>query len=210
MLPTAGLSQCRGMPLPNARKSRAWILSLSASGIFFFAGAADLARAGAPEGVGDGHRSSMDKGNSFRGVRFGSSLEEIKKSWELEALPDDAAPGDPLKLFIRNDEVKSLGTIALQEVVYYFFEGKFYAVGICTPDSRQTGTLRQALEIAYGRSPHVSPAGDSFVWEGENVSAQLNVAPGTGEGRALLFNNDLQSAYEKFFLQAAGSAAAEL
>ncbi len=152
----------------------------------------------------------MDSGNSFRGVRFGTPLEEAKKTWELEPLSDDVAPDDPLRLFIRNNEKKYFGNIALQEIVYYFFEGNFYAVGICTMDSRQTETLGQALEVAFGCRPHVSPEGDSFVWLGKNVSVQWNVNPTTGEGRGLIFNNRAQVDYEKSFLEAAKKAAAEL
>jgi len=68
---------------------------------------------------------------------------------------------------------------------------------------------RDDHDIAFGGRPHASKEGDSFVWPGKSARAQLIVNPGTGEGRALIFNNDLQADYEKYSLGAAKKAAAE-
>ncbi|MEI6072724.1 MAG: hypothetical protein WCS31_13095 [Verrucomicrobiae bacterium] len=182
---------------------------IGAAGIFYFATAPHAFRAAEPDGAPVAAIAPAEKENAFRGVPFGTPLAEVQKKWELEPLDEAGPPGDPLKLFIRNDETKSIGNIALQEIVYYFFDGKFYAVQICAPDSRQTEILRQALDIAFGGRPHASKEGDSFVWPGKSASAQLMVNPGTGEGRALIFNNDLQADYEKYSLGAAKKAAAE-
>lgn len=179
---------------------RRFLSAALAAGFFW---GAHPARSGGPV-------SSADPDNAFRGVAFGTALDEVKKSWELEPLADDPAPGDPLRQFIRNDETKSLGGLAVQEIVYYFFGEKFYAVGICTPDSRRTGILRRALEIAYGGSSGSSDGADSIAWLGKNVSSQLRINPSTGEGRALIFNNELQSDYEAHFSDAAKRTAAEL
>jgi len=153
--------------------------------------------------------TDVDKTGGFRGVRFGTPLAEVKKTWDLEPLNEEPTPGDRLSLFIRNEETKTLGLIALQEVVYYFLDGKFYAIGLCTPDTRQSEMLREALDIAFGTRPQASRTGDSRVWLGKTSSAQLNVNPATGEGRALIFDNDLQSSYQEFFLESAKKAASE-
>jgi hypothetical protein len=187
------------MPAAPRARRRGILATALAAGIFL---ALHPAISGAPE-------ASADPANAFRGVPFGTALEEVKKSWDLEPLTDEQAPGDPLRQFIRNDETKSLGGLAVQEIVYYFFADKFYAVGICTPDSRRTGILQRALEIAYG-APAPSAGSDSLVWPGKHASAQLIVNPSTGEGRALIFNNDLQADYEAHFSDAAKRAATEL
>ena len=166
--------------------------------------AADDGEGGPPASV-----APAEKGNSFRGVPFGTPLAKVQTLWQLEPLSDDSPQVSPLKLFIRNDETKNIGGMTLQEIVYYFFEGNFYAVEIFTTDGSQTGILRQAADIAFGGRPHVNKESNSFVWLGKNASMQLNANPATGEGRALIFNNDLQARYEKFSLDVAKKAAAE-
>ena len=195
-----------------ARSSDGFLRPMVMAGMICFAALPHGARAAEPEGASGPATcgTPADKGNSFRGVPFGSPLAQVQTLWQLDPLSEDDAKDNPLKLFIRNDETKSIGGIALQEVVYYFFEGKFYAVGLCTTDSCQTESLRQAVDIAFGGCPHTNKAGNSFVWLGKNASMQLNINPITGEGRALIFNNDLQARYEKHSLEAAKKAASEL
>jgi hypothetical protein len=154
--------------------------------------------------------STADKSNSFRGIPFGTPLEEVQKKWELTPVTEGTAPEESLKLFIKNDEVKKIGDLTLQEVTYYFFQGRFYAVEVETPDTRQTQTLRQALEIAYRRGPNPGASPDSLVWAGENVSTLLLVNPLTGEGRMLLFSNAIQNGYETYFLESAKRTASQL
>jgi hypothetical protein len=154
--------------------------------------------------------STADKNNAFRGIPFGTPFEEVQKKWDLTPVTEGVSPEEALKLFIKNDEVKKIGDLTLQEVTYYFFQGKFYAVEVETPDTRQTQTLRQALEIAYRRSPNPGPSPDALVWAGENVSTLLLVNPLTGEGRMLLFSNAIQSGYESYFMESAKKTASQL
>ena len=154
--------------------------------------------------------STADKNNAFRGIPFGTPLEEVQKKWELTPVSEGGSPEEALKLFIKNDEVKKIGDLSLQEVTYYFFQGRFYAVEVETPDTRQTQTLRQALEIAYRRGPNPGASPDSLVWAGENVSTLLLVNPLTGEGRMLLFSNAIQTGYETYFLESAKRTASQL
>ena len=200
----------RAMSLSLAdRSSRGFFRLVVLAGILCFAAVAPGGSAAEPEGGPAASGAPADKGNSFRGVAFGTPLAKVQPLWQLEPLSDDGPQGCPLKLFIRNDETKNIGGITLQEIVYYFFEGSFYAVEIFTTDGSQTEILRQAADIAFGGHPQVNKEGTSFVWLGKNASMQLNANPATGEGRALIFNNDLQARYEKFSLDVAKKAAAE-
>jgi hypothetical protein len=153
--------------------------------------------------------SSADRNNAFRGIPFGTPLEEVRKKWDLTPVGDSPAD-DPLKLFIKNDEVRAIGNLTLQEVTYYFFQGKFYGVEIVTPDTRQTETLRQALEIAYGRPPFAGNSPDAVAWPGDHVSTLLIMSPLSGEGRTFLFSNPIQSGYEAYFLESARKTATQL
>jgi hypothetical protein len=146
--------------------------------------------------------------DSFRGVAFGASFDQVAAQWSLEPAGEDAAPDDPLKVFIRQDEPGTLGSVRLQEVLYYFIGGKFYAVGFCTGDGRQTEILREAFGLTFGAKAHESEGGTALVWPGEKMSAQLKVSLATGEGRALLFDNALQREYEAALLEAARKTAA--
>jgi len=151
-----------------------------------------------------------DRAKAFGGVPFGAPLEEAKKSWQLEAVDGASVPGDPVALFLREDESLVVGGLVAREVIYYFLNGKFYAVGFATPDSRQTTILREALNEGYGAPPHEDGSGKSLVWPGLAVTAQLLLESSTGEGRVLFFSNELQPEYEKSLREAAAKTALQL
>jgi hypothetical protein len=169
-----------------------------------------LAVSGAPITKESPGFTSADRNNAFRGIPFGTPLDEVQKKWELTPVTEGMSSDEILKLFIKNDEVKKIGDLTIQEVTYYFFQDKFYAVELETSDTRQTQTLRQALEIAYKRGPSSGISPDVLVWPGENVSTLLIANPATGEGRMLLFSNEMQSGYESCFLEAAKRTASQL
>lgn len=151
--------------------------------------------------------SFPDRSNTFAGVLFGATLEEAQQKWQLEEIEGASVPDDPVRLYLREEESHVLGGVVAREVVYYFLNGRFYAVSFSTPDTRQTDILRQALDLGYASPPHAN--GDtSLVWPGQHVSAQLQVNPATGEGRALLFSNELQTDYEKSLKESAARTAA--
>jgi hypothetical protein len=154
--------------------------------------------------------SFPDRSQAFGGVAFGASVAEAREQWELEEVDGAAVPDDPVSIFLREEESHVLGGVRARELIYYFVDDKFYAVGLSTPDSRQTTILREALELGYGAPPHRTGGGASLVWPGEAVSAQLLVNPATGEGRLLLFSNDLQPAFEQSLREAAARTAAGL
>jgi hypothetical protein len=148
-----------------------------------------------------------DRTGSFDGVAFGAGLDGARERWQLEEVEGVAAPGDPVEIFLREEESHVLGGVVAREVVYYFLGGRFYAVGLATPDNRQTTILREALELGYGAPPHAGEDGCSLVWPGSKVSAQLQVNPSTGEGRLLLFSNELQPEFEQSLREAARKTA---
>lgn len=151
-----------------------------------------------------------DRNNAFGGVAFGATLEEAQQKWQLEKIEAAAAPDDPVALYLRQEESLLLGGATAREVVYYFVGGRLYAVGFLTPDQRQTEIVREALELGYGAPPHADRATGSLVWPGRMVSAQMVVDSANGEGRVLLFSNELQPAYEKSVRDAAAKTAAGL
>lgn len=151
-----------------------------------------------------------DRARAFGGVPFGATIDEAKKSWQLEQVEGASVPDDPVSIYLREEESLVLGGLVAREVIYYFLNGKFYAVSFSTPDNRQTTILREALAAGYGAPPHEDTAGKSLVWPGQAVSAQLLVNASTGEGRVLLFSNELQPEYEKSLRDAAAKTALQL
>lgn len=159
---------------------------------------------------GQAGQGSMDQTNSFRDMAFGSAIEEVQKTIQLEPISEDQAKGDPLKTYIRSDEKKSLGDVAIQEVVYYFLDGKFYAVLISTLDFRQTENLRKALDIVYGASPQIDKESRNLIWSGKNTTAFMRSDRVTGEARTMISCNDLQKNYDRLARESATKAASEL
>lgn len=154
-------------------------------------------------------RNFADQIKSFGGVPFGATLEEAKKSWQLEPVDGASAPGDPVALYLREEDSLVVGGLMAREVIYYFLHEKFYAVSFSTPDSRQTTILREALAAGYGAPAQASAEGDSLVWPGETVSAHLLLYP-AGEARVVLFGNELQPEYEKCLREAAAQTVANI
>ena len=154
-----------------------------------------------------GVQNFPDRIKSFGGVPFGAPVEEAKKAWQLEAVEGASAPGDPVTVYLREDDSLVIGSLVAREVVYYFLDGKFYAVGFATPDSRQTTILREALTEGYGAPAFESDGGNSLVWPGGAVSAHLLVGA-SGEARVVLFSNELQPRYEQSLRDAAAKTAA--
>ena len=154
--------------------------------------------------------SFPDRAKAFGGVPFGASLEEAKKFWQLEAVDGASVPGDPVALYLREEESLVLGGLVAREVIYYFLNGKFYAVSFSTPDSRQTTIIREALDAGYGTAPQEDAKGRSLVWPGQSVTAQLLLETSTGEGRVLFFSNELQPEYERCLREAAAKTALQL
>lgn len=187
------------------------IISVAALGLFAVVFVTSLGASPLPTDAKESQGfSTADKNNAFRGIPFGTPLEEVQKKWDLTPVTEGSSPEEALRLFIKNDEAKKIGDLTLQEVTYYFFQGKFYAVEAETPDTRQTQTLRQALEIAYKRGPSPGVSPDALVWPGENTTTLLLINPLTGEGRMLLFSNALQGGYEAYFLESAKRTASQL
>ena len=152
--------------------------------------------------------SFPDRSGAFGGVAFGASLDKAREQWQLEELDGASVPGDPVQVFLREEESHVFGGVRVREVIYYFLNGRFYAVGFSTPDNRQTIILREALALGYGAGPQQDEAGRSLVWPGEKVSAQMLVDTSSGEAKTLFFSNELQPEYEQTLREAAAKTAA--
>jgi hypothetical protein len=146
--------------------------------------------------------------NAFRGIAFGSPIEEVtSKGWDLTPVNDSNGDKPKLQAYIRNDEKKSLGDINCQEITYYFLNGKFFGVLLQTADSTQTEILKEALSTKRGKP---FPSNGGLVWVGQNSSVILRLNESSSEGTFLIFDNMLQAEYEKYVKEVAGVISREL
>lgn len=148
--------------------------------------------------------------NAFAGVPFGASIEEARQKWHLEKADTATAPDDPVAIYLREQEPLVLGGAVVRDVVYFFVNGKFYAVAFLAPDHRQSTILREALILARGEPADHEGPDDSLVWPGRAVNAHMVVNPCSGESRLLLFSGALQGDYEQSLKQAAVKTSADL
>lgn len=160
----------------------------------------------APQGA----TAAPGNNNGFAGVPFGATVEEARQKWQLEKLEPASAPDDPVATFLREEESLVLGGAVVREVVYYFVNGKFYAVAFVTPDRRQTVIMRDALTLSRGAPVSQDESGTSLVWPGRPSSAQMVANPANGEARVLIFGNAQQEDYEKSLQSAAAKTATGL
>lgn len=157
-----------------------------------------------------GREPLPEQRNMFAGVPFGAGIEEARQKWQLEKVEAAAAPDDPVTVYLREEESLVLGGAVVREVIYYFVNGKFYAVAFVSPDHRQSAILREALTLIHG-TPAVHDGSDnSLTWPGRSVSAHMVINPSNGESRVLLFSSSLQADYERSLREAAAKTSADL
>jgi hypothetical protein len=150
-----------------------------------------------------GNAEDLDNANGFRGVKFGSSMDSISG---LELEQDRGS----LKLYTKKDEKMLLGPALLDEIVYYFFEGKLYGVALHSADGQDSSNLLRILQLAYGYGAQPDQNAPIFFWSGKTASARFGMNPVSGAAEAFIFNNDLQAAYEKYEATSAAEAAKQL
>jgi len=95
--------------------------------------------------------------DTFRGIKWG---EDQKSLSGLRPGPHR----ENVEVFTR-DEKKTVGEIAVEEIYYLFYKGKFGAAMITFRGSRNSSSLKQALHQKYGPSQKPEPSAGTFVWE---------------------------------------------
>jgi len=128
----------------------------------------------------------LDKLNGFRGVPFGTPFENFKT---LKLSQDRG----PLKLYVDDTDSQLIGPVLLDEIVYYFFEGKFTAVALHTSDGNDTSNAIRIMEGAYGPGTPLSSE-DTYLWKGNQEAVRLSVSE-DGDAEIFISNNELYKAF---------------
>jgi hypothetical protein len=149
--------------------------------------------------------------DSFRGLPYGASLADAAaKKWELTPVNDANGDNPKFQVYVRTDEQKSLGDMTLQEITYYFLNGKFYGVLILTADGNQTQILKHALISSRGNPYSASSPAGALVWIGTSSTAILKRNQETGEGTMMIVGNGLQESYESYVKSAGDKVGKDL
>jgi hypothetical protein len=158
-----------------------------------------------------GANPSLMLDDSFRGLPYGASLADAAaKKWELTPVNDANGDNPKFQAYVRTDEQKSLGDITLQEITYYFLNGKFYGVLILTADGNQTEILKHALFSSRGNPYSASSPVGALVWIGKSSTAILKRNQETGEGTMMIVGNGLQESYESYVKNAGDKVGKDL
>jgi hypothetical protein len=95
--------------------------------------------------------------DTFRGIKWG---EDQKSLSGLRPGPQR----ENVEVFTR-DEKKTVGEIEVEEIYYLFYKGKFGGAMITFRGSRNSSSLKQALQQKYGPWQKPEPSAETFVWE---------------------------------------------
>ena len=120
-------------------------------------------------GTGRGGASFRNEPESFRGIKWGQNIAEIKN---MRLVSRD---GKGLSIYSRNDDLLSLGEAKLKRVRYVFWQKKFLEAQMsAAPDQLQA--LKNALYEQYGEGH--SPYGSNskvhdYSWAGPVANVHL-------------------------------------
>lgn len=149
------------------------------------------------------HVDQLDAFKGYGGLALGSEFSAAKG---LELEQDRGA----LKIYKKKDANLTLGPVLLDEVLYYFYDGKLCGVALHTDDGQDTLNLRTVLTLAFGRGFPSASGGPSTVWMGKTNGAVFELNTSTGDGNAYLFDIKLHDAFLKYESEAAQKAADQL
>jgi hypothetical protein len=139
----------------------------------------------------------------FMGSNFGIPF----SSFEGLELDEDRGP---LKLYTKEGDLDMLGPVQVAEVVYYFFNDKFYGVAIHVEDGQDSANLLRILQLAYGYGSQGDPEVPTYYWAGNPVSVRFEINPNNGDGDAFIYDNKVDNDYLEYEKKACEEAAAKL
>ena len=139
----------------------------------------------------------------FMGQSFGAPFSEFT------GMDLDQDRG-PLKTYTKEGDLDHLGPVLVAEVVYYFFNDKFYGVSIHTEDGQDSANLLRIMQLAYGYGSQGDPDVPSYYWPGKPVSARFEINQSNGDGEAFIYDNKIDADYLDYEEKACTEAASKL
>lgn len=148
-----------------------------------------------------GSTDFLDARNGFRGVEFGTDFAKFS------GLKVDRDHGK-LKMYTKEGDKLSLGLATLEDIVYHFFDGKFYGVSLHAGDKPNGDTLRAIIFTAFGPGQKLDD--HNTLWEGSKAWAELSENPDTGQVTVFIGSNEIAQKLGDYEQKAAEQATSEL
>jgi len=148
--------------------------------------------------------AKLDGVPGFGGIAFGADIDPLKKTLKVEQ------DRGPLVIYKKDGADLSFGSALLDEVLYYFYEGKFYGVALHTDDGQDTLALKEVFQFAFGPGQSPGDSAPTTAWIGKKNGAIFDINLSSGEGSAFLFDQKIHDQYLTYQSQSAEKAAAAL
>jgi hypothetical protein len=155
-------------------------------------------------GPGDTHKPSdkpgrveyLDFRNGLLEAKFGSPVTAFQGMNVVEDLGD-------LKFYKKDNEIRRLGLVAIDSVIYEFYDGKLMGVSLTVTGQRSSDALLRMVETLYGPGRQTKPTVLEMFWGGHVATAQYTPLP-NGDSRLRVVNNKIE---QDFIGQEAGKLA---
>lgn len=148
--------------------------------------------------------SAYDAPDGFRGLIWGQNYSEVKDQLQQYGTPDK---GD-LTHFTRKGDQLSIGSAGVDEIVYTFYKGRLFLVGVQFSGDENLRALRAATEERFGRFNRPNRFMDRYFWgSGHPVSSIIiDYSPVKRSGLMLFRSNEIDRQRDEDLKAAARAA----
>ena len=118
--------------------------------------------------------AGVHSAETFRGIPWGADKKELP---DLVEGPKRAE----VEAFTRSEQ-KRVGEIAVENIYYLFYKGKFGAAMIIFQGPSNFSGLREALWQKYGPARGANPPQEEFTWDLGDLTIYLEYSPAQNKG----------------------------
>ena len=118
--------------------------------------------------------AEVQSAETFRGIPWGTDKKE---------LPDllEGPKKDQVEVFTRAEQ-KKVGEVAVENIYYLFYRGKFGAAMIIFQGASNFSGLRDALSQKYGPSKTADPLRGEYAWDLEDLTIFFEYSAARNKG----------------------------
>lgn len=123
---------------------------------------------------------ALDDKYGFRGAKFEMPFDSFKDLVEVEK-----------GYFASTSEVLTLGEFQLEQVVYSFYKGQLYFIGIKTKGYINSTGVLKILQTAYGKGYQDNQYIEKYIWFGKKLTMSYDQNSVTDDATIYLFSKKL-------------------
>ena len=132
---------------------------------------------------------SLDDKYGFRGAKFETPFDSLKNLVEIEK-----------GFYTSTSEDLKLGEYDLSQIVYSFYKGQLYIIGITTKGYTNSNGILSILQQAYGKGYQSNEYIEKYIWFGKKVIMSYEQNSATRDATVFIMCrklSDLKEADEK-------------